>query len=298
MSEMTPDQWMDQWLPSFENALETRLQQGDPYDAKLWEAMNYSLTAGGKRLRPVFLMMTGMALGQSEDVLLPFAMALEMIHTYSLIHDDLPAMDNDDYRRGRLTNHKVYGEAMAILAGDGLLNLAAEIMADEVVRTKSEGAMKAMQVILHAAGPKGMIAGQTADLLAESETVGEEGLAYIDHNKTGQLITAAFLAGAHLAGAGQETVSVLEEAGFAIGTAFQIQDDILDIEGSQEILGKAIGSDAQNNKETFVTVYGMERAKEASRTLSEQAVQDLQVLPGLFGSKVRELVSALVTRTR
>lgn len=298
MSRERLQKFLSPFILDFEDRLEKCLDRADQYDKVLWDAMSYSLMAGGKRLRPVFLMLTGLSLGQKEEKLMPFAMALEMIHTYSLIHDDLPAMDNDDYRRGKLTNHKVFGEATAILAGDGLLNLAAEVMADEAVSSSDLNAVKAMQIILHAAGPKGMIAGQTADMLAEERSLGAEGLAYIDHNKTGQLITAAFLAGGALAGDDDETMKTLEKAGFAIGTAFQIQDDILDIEGSQEVLGKPIGSDEKNHKETFVSVYGLEKAKQTSRELSEQAIQDLSCLPGDYGVLIRELVSFLINRVR
>ena len=296
-------QWMDGFLPRLEAQLRSMVSRGDRYNSRLWEAMEYSLMAGGKRLRPVFLVLTGLSLGAEEDSLLPYACALEMIHTYSLIHDDLPAMDNDDYRRGRLTNHKVYGDATAILAGDGLLNLAAETLADHVTSLMERGALtegdlRAVQRILRAAGPSGMIAGQIADIFAEEHTVGEEGLAYIDHNKTGQLLTAAFMAGAYAAGIARSDESILEEAGFEIGTAFQIQDDILDVEGSQEELGKATGHDAATQKETFVTVYGLARAKETSRRLSESAIEKLKILNGPYGEMVRELTLSLIDRVR
>ena len=292
-------QWMEDWLPRFETVLKQNVSHEHGFDKKLWEAMEYSLLAGGKRLRPAFLVLTGLALGAEEEMLTPFAAALEMIHTYSLIHDDLPAMDNDDYRRGRLTNHKVFGEGMAVLAGDGLLNLAAETLVDAVVAMPAEykdRGLLAMQRILHAAGPSGMIAGQTADILAEEKQLGAEGLSFIDHNKTGQLLCAPFVCGGLLAGADEKTCGILEQAGFRIGTAFQIQDDILDIEGDQALLGKATGSDALNHKETFVTVYGLEKAKETARQLSEEALRDLAVLPGPYGDSVRALTASLITR--
>ncbi|MCR5006411.1 MAG: polyprenyl synthetase family protein [Clostridiales bacterium] len=292
-------QWMDAWLPRLEQALKEAVSQEQGFDKKLWQAMEYSLLAGGKRLRPAFLMLSGLALGAKEEELTPFAIALEMIHTYSLIHDDLPAMDNDDYRRGRLTNHKVFGEGMAVLAGDGLLNLAAETMADACMAEAPEqqpNALRAMQRILHAAGPSGMIAGQTADIEAEEKRLGAEGLAFIDHNKTGQLLCAPFVCGALLAGAEPSVCAALEQAGFRIGTAFQIQDDILDIEGDAALLGKATGSDALNHKETFVTVYGLEEAKEAAKRLSKEALVDLEVLPGPYGAMARALTASLITR--
>ena len=299
MADITLKEWMDSWIPAFEEKLHFAVSGDSGFDAKLWEAMEYSLLAGGKRIRPAFLMLTGLALGASEEELTPFALALEMIHTYSLIHDDLPAMDNDDYRRGRLTNHKVFGEGIALLAGDGLLNLAAEIMTDAVLAMTDYHRQKgllAMQRILKAAGPSGMIAGQTADIEAEERLLGAEGLQFIDHNKTGQLLCASFVCGAHLASADPFVRESLEHAGFRIGTAFQIQDDVLDIEGDAALLGKATGSDAANHKETFVTVYGLNEAKETARQLSEEAMEDLKVLPGPYGALARALTASLITR--
>ena len=292
-------QWMDAWLPNLEQSLKDAVSKEQGYDRKLWQAMEYSLLAGGKRLRPAFLMLSGLALGAAEEELTPFALAIEMIHTYSLIHDDLPAMDNDDFRRGRLTNHKVFGEGVAVLAGDGLLNLAAETMADAVLAMHPDrqlNGLRAMQRILHAAGPSGMIAGQTADIEAEEKRLGAEGLAFIDHNKTGQLLCAPFVCGALLAGADTSVCAAVEKAGFRIGTAFQIQDDVLDVEGDAALLGKATGSDALNHKETFVTVYGLEQAKETAKRLSEDALRDLEVLPGSYGAMTRALTASLITR--
>ena len=299
MAELELREWMDSWISRFEEQLHFAVSGDSGFDAKLWEAMEYSLLAGGKRLRPAFLMLTGLALGASEKELTPFALALEMIHTYSLIHDDLPAMDNDDYRRGRLTNHKVFGEGIAVLAGDGLLNLAAETMIDAVLGMtdlQRQKGLLAMQRIMKAAGPSGMIAGQTADIEAEERLLGAEGLQFIDHNKTGQLLCAPFVCGAYLAGADPSVREVLEHAGFRIGTAFQIQDDILDIEGDAALLGKEPGSDAANHKETFVTVYGLNEAKETARQLSEEAMEDLKVLPGPYGAMARALTASLITR--
>lgn len=290
--------WMSEWLPSFEKQLHKYTMKEDLWNHTVWEAMRYSLMAGGKRIRPVIMVLTALSLGAEENAVLPFASALEMIHTYSLIHDDLPAMDNDDYRRGRLTNHKVYGEAAAILAGDGLLNLAYETMIEALAQDPSPGAIKAMQYIAKGAGSSGMIAGQIADMESETRTVGEEGLYYIEHNKTGCLLTSAFVAGGYIAQASEDEISVLEKAGFKMGTAFQIQDDILDIEGTLEELGKAPGSDEQNHKETFVSLYGLEEAKRKSKELSEEAIQLLEMLPGIHGIFVRELVDSMVGRTK
>lgn len=289
--------WLDSWLPEFEEQIQTMTARGDAYDHTLWEAMQYSLMAGGKRIRPAIMMLTALSLGASKEEVLPFAAALEMIHTYSLIHDDLPAMDNDDYRRNRLTNHKVFGEATAILAGDGLLNLAYEIMA-EAVTPEHTGSLDALRYIAHGAGPKGMVAGQIADIEAEEQPVDEEGLLYIDHNKTGCLLTSAFVAGGCLAQAERSVLESLERAGFMMGTAFQIQDDILDVEGSLEELGKAPGSDEQNHKTTFVSLYGLKAAKDKSKQLSEEAIAILTVLPGTYGAMVRELVASMIDRTK
>ena len=290
--------WMSSWLPELEEQLLAYTEREDAFNHTVWEAMRYSLMAGGKRIRPVIMVLTAQALGAALEKVLPFAAALEMIHTYSLIHDDLPAMDNDDYRRGRLTNHKVYGEAAAILAGDGLLNLAYETMADAVAANPEPGCIKALQYIARGAGSSGMIAGQIADMESETQPVGEEGLYYIEHNKTGCLLTSAFVAGGYIAGADPDCIEVLEKAGFKMGTAFQIQDDILDIEGTLEELGKAPGSDEQNHKETFVSLYGLEEARKKSKELSEEAIRLLEILPGDYGCMVRELVESMVGRTK
>ncbi len=240
--------------------LAAQLNGKDVYNRSVWEAMEYSLMAGGKRVRPLLLMWTGLSLGGTEEDLLPFALALEMIHTYSLIHDDLPAMDDDDYRRGRLTNHKVYGEATAILAGDSLLNLAFETMAaamtmaaEQHASQRLENMTKAMAYMARCAGPSGMIAGQAADLASEGRQVDIEELTYIEYNKTSRLLMAALVCGALLAGAKPEVVDRLQEAGGALGKAFQIWDDVLDVEGSFEELGKKPSSDAASQKATFVS---------------------------------------------
>lgn len=286
-----------------EKELELRMQRGDRYNRQVWEAMQYSLMAGGKRIRPMLLMWTGLSLGASEADLLPFAQSLEMIHTYSLIHDDLPAMDNDDYRRGRLTNHKVYGEATAILAGDGLLNYAFETMGDAMVQAATEGSSqrlqnmtRAMAYMARCAGPSGMIAGQMADLASEGRQIDLDELTYIEYNKTSQLLMAALMCGGLLAGAGADVLTALEKAGGALGKAFQIWDDVLDVEGSLEELGKRPSSDAANEKATFVSCYGLEKAKEEAGRLTETALQKLQVLPGIYGDEVRKLTAELIKR--
>lgn len=224
-------------------------------------AMAYSLLAKGKRMRPVLLLATCHALSGNQDNALPFACALEMVHAYSLIHDDLPAMDDDDYRRGRPTNHKVFGEGVAVLAGDGLLNLAYEIMTDSCIEHFCLETIQAMNVIARCAGVRGMIGGQAADLEAEGKAINAEMLDYIQRNKTGALLEAAFTAGGWLAGGSGEVISLLAGAGRDLGVAFQIQDDILDLTATTESLGKPTHSDERNSKATYVSMFGIEQAK-------------------------------------
>ena len=245
---------------------------GAPKDLK--SAMRYSLEAGGKRLRPAMTLYVCEMLDGDIRRALPFACALEMIHTYSLIHDDLPCMDNDDYRRGRLTTHKVFGEDFGILAGDGLLNLAYEIMAEALI--SGEGDMtakaKAMEVIARKAGIKGMVGGQAVDVELTGKTLSEEQLDFIFRLKTGALIEAAFLAGAYLAGCDEKSADRLCRAASLIGFSFQIRDDILDVTSSLQELGKPVFSDEKNNKTTYVTLYGMEKAKADVQSMSDEAL--------------------------
>lgn len=271
------------------------------YQSKVAEAMNYSIQAGGKRLRPL-LMAESAALFADTSVIdaeqdasareafvdraLPlFMAALEMIHNYSLVHDDLPAMDNDEYRRGRKTTHVVYGEGMAVLAGDGLLNYAFEtaVRAFEEAETKEElyRVAAAMKILSGKAGINGMIGGQCADLEAEKlgDDVTEEMLLYIHEHKTAALIQAAMTIGAVLAGAAQAEIAVLERCAYNIGVAFQIQDDILDVTSSLEVLGKQVGSDEKNHKLTYVAMHGLEESKRQVAKLSEEAVEMLANFP-------------------
>ncbi len=230
----------------------------------LLDAMNYSLMANGKRLRPILVFETGRMFDCNQDDLENFAVAIEMIHTYSLIHDDLPCMDNDDMRRGNPTNHKVYGEANALLAGDALLSLAFEVMADGVALIGERG-LRAMTYIAKMAGPSGMISGQCADIHFENVPVEErttEDLLYMHRKKTGGLLTASIVSGAIIAGASTETIEILEEFGEALGVLFQLTDDILDVEGDAAIIGKSTGKDEAKNKFTFVSAMGLEKAKE------------------------------------
>lgn len=250
----------------------------------IYEAMNYSLFAGGKRIRPVIILLVCDMLSGDENEVMPFACAMEMIHTYSLIHDDLPAMDNDDYRRGKLTNHKKYGEAIAILAGDALLNKAFEIVTSAVYKDSSR-AIKAMSVLSKSSGTEGMIGGQTMDIESEGKKISPDELLYLHSLKTGAIIRSSGVIGAIMAGAGNDEIKAVDEYCKNLGIAFQIQDDLLDILGNEEILGKATGSDSANEKTTFVTLYGIEESKKAVDSYTEKACSALDV----FGSKAQQL---------
>lgn len=237
--------------------------------SKVDDAMAYSLLAGGKRIRPILLMATAEALGIKGYNYLPVACGLEMIHTYSLIHDDLPCMDNDDYRRGRLTNHKVFGEAMAVLAGDGLLTLAFEVMLEQK-NVEAKALIETVREMAMCAGNFGMVGGQGLDLENEGKTITAEELRKMHAGKTGALFIAAVRGGAHLAGATDNELLALTKFADLLGLAFQITDDILDVEGTQEELGKPVGSDEKNHKSTYVSLYGLEGAKAlAEKTVTE-----------------------------
>lgn len=265
--------------------IETRIRRFLPeqyeYQKTIVDAMSYSVLAGGKRLRPMLMeaayqMFDG--IGQDID---SFMAAIEMIHTYSLVHDDLPAMDNDMYRRGKMTTHAVYGEAMGILAGDALLNYAFETVADALVRCNGDMRMiRAYAVLSRKAGIYGMIGGQVVDVESEKkgQKVDQNCLDFIYRLKTGALIEASLMIGAILAGASDEEVTFMEQAGTKLGLAFQIQDDILDVTSSLEVLGKPIGSDERNEKATYVAFEGLEKAKTEVERLSKEAVQ---ILDGL-----------------
>lgn len=242
------------------------------------ESMEYSMQAGGKRLRPILLLEVCEMLGGNTKEALPFAQAIEMIHTYSLIHDDLPAMDNDDYRRGKLTNHKVYGEGIAILAGDGLLNLAFETMLESICGNPHlyDRGIKAMQVISKASGVNGMIGGQVVDLECEGKKIDTETLDFIHLHKTSAMIEAAIKAGALIGGATENQYRDLENYGRCIGLAFQIVDDILDVIGDEAKLGKKVGSDIDNEKSTYPSLYGIEESKKMASSLIERSLKSLE----------------------
>lgn len=293
------EQMRKEKIAHIEQVLEKYLPKEEGYAARVMEAMNYSVLAGGKRLRPMFMEETYRMFGGTEEVIEPFMAAQEMIHTYSLVHDDLPCMDNDEYRRGRKTTHAVYGEGMAVLAGDALLNYAFETACKAFRMTEDTSKVgKALTVLSQKAGIYGMIGGQTADILAEdmeSSSVTEELLLYIHANKTAALIQSSMMIGAILADADTKQIHDIEKIGYNIGIAFQIQDDILDVEGTFEQLGKPIGSDSENHKVTCVTLMGMEKAKEEVNRLSQEAVTLLRTL-GLKHDFLEKLIIDLIHR--
>ncbi|MEG1726989.1 MAG: polyprenyl synthetase family protein [Acidaminococcaceae bacterium] len=248
------------------------------------EAMSYSLLAGGKRLRPILLMATADAVGGSGYNYLPVACGLEIIHTYSLIHDDLPLMDNDDYRRGRLTNHKVFGDALALLAGDALLTLAFEVMLEQK-NVKPEDLIETVREIAMCAGNYGMVGGQVLDLDAEGKTITQEELRTLHAGKTGALFIGAVRSGARMAGATSEQLLALTKFADLFGLAFQITDDILDVEGTAEEMGKAVGSDAKLAKSTYVSLYTLEGAK----ALAEKTVAEALACLDNFGEQAEAL---------
>ncbi len=265
-------------VKEIEEILKKRLPLKEGKQKQIMEAMEYSLLAGGKRLRPMLMLETYRLFGGRSSVIEPFMAALEMIHTYSLVHDDLPAMDNDEYRRGRKTTHVVYGEGMGILAGDALLNYAFEIAASAFDMEDVDAAKigKAIQILSGKAGIYGMIGGQVVDVLSTGQEVDGETLDFIYQLKTGALIECAMMIGAVLADADSEQVQAVEQIAAKVGMAFQIQDDILDVTSTAEVLGKPIHSDEKNEKTTYVTWKGLEEAKREVARLSEEAVGELR----------------------
>ncbi len=283
-----------------EAILKEYLPKEEGWQKTVIAAMNYSVLAGGKRLRPMLMEETYRLFGGKGREIEPFMTAIEMIHTYSLVHDDLPAMDNDEYRRGRKTTHVVYGEAMAILAGDGLLNYAFETaMKSFTMEGDLEKKARALSVLAQKAGIYGMIGGQTADIEAEDlgDQVTTEHLMFIHAHKTSALIEAAMMTGAILAGASQEEIAQIEKAAYEIGIAFQIQDDILDVTSTLEMLGKPIGSDAKNHKTTYVTLKGLEESRKEQQELSLHAIETIRNI-GYSNDFLMELVTSLITREK
>lgn len=282
-----------------ESVLETYLPKKEGYQELIMDAMEYSVMAGGKRLRPMLMMETFRLFGGEGKLVEPFMAAMEMIHTYSLVHDDLPAMDNDDYRRGRKTTHVVYGEDMAILAGDALLNFAFETAtkAFEMFPGKSTQIGKALQILAGKAGIYGMIGGQVVDVKNAGNPVSKEVLDFIYELKTSALIESSMMIGAVLAGASNEDVQKMERIAKGVGIAFQIQDDILDVTSTAEVLGKPILSDEKNDKTTYVTLIGLEKAKEQVEQISMEAIELLhQFKPE--DSFLEELLTSLIHREK
>lgn len=292
---MDKSQWNAR-IELVEEALIKELREESALDEQLCSSMKYSLTAGGKRLRPILLMAAADVAGGRGEDFIQVACAIEMIHTYSLIHDDLPAMDNDDYRRGKLTNHKVYGEAMAILAGDALLTQAFEVMLRQPA-VPADVLLKVVREMAIAAGPNGMVGGQAIDLESEGKHIPMETLKKLHMGKTGALFRAAIRSGAILAGADEKQLADLTAYADAFGLAFQITDDILDVVGNEAVIGKPVGSDERNDKSTYVTLTSLETARE----LAAQVVADgVKALEG-FGDKavfLRELLESLLARNK
>ncbi len=272
----------------------------------LFEAMNYSVLAGGKRLRPMLILETYRFLGgapeREQDIVVPFMAAMEMIHSYSLVHDDLPAMDNDMYRRGKLTTHAAYGHAVGILAGDGLLNYAYETALHAGAKSLEEcqRIYEALRVLSEKAGAYGMVGGQTVDVIGTGKNFTEEELLFIYKLKTGALLEASMMLGAILAGAPNETVSSMEAIASDVGLAFQIQDDILDVTSTVEELGKAVFSDEKNKKTTYVSLFGIEEAKKMVESLTERALIRLSDSgnDSADGEFLKNLLLSLVHRTK
>ncbi|OCL26977.1 polyprenyl synthetase [Orenia metallireducens] len=266
-------------------ALEDYLPNQETHPARLHESMRYSVLAGGKRLRPILVLEAAKLIGANEDDILEAACALEMIHSYSLIHDDLPCMDDDDFRRGKPTNHKVFGEAIAVLAGDSLLTYAFELMT-EIKNVSADKVLLAIRELAKASGNRGMVGGQVADIMAEGRNIDSDELEYIHTHKTGALLKASVRIGAILAGATDEELAALTTYAKEIGLGFQIVDDILDIEGDAKKLGKDIGSDLDRDKATFPAIYGLEESKKMASATCKRAKEALSI----FGEDAKLLL--------
>ena len=295
---MSASQYLSEGKKLIDERMLSFLPQGKAYPESIHEAMQYSLLAGGKRLRPVLVMAAAEAVGGDRHTILPFAIAAELIHTYTLIHDDLPALDNDDLRRGKPTNHKVFGEAIAILAGDALLTQAFIIMtrAAGMETVPPECILKATHEMAGALGSTGMIGGQVVDLESEGKRINSETLEYIHIYKTGFLIRACIRCGGVLSQASKGQLSSLSSFGAHIGLAFQIIDDILDITGDQEKLGKDIGSDLTKNKATYPALYGLEESKRKAEELVEESIDCLNEFDDR-ANPLREIARFFVQRT-
>lgn len=280
-----------------ENIIKQYLPKEEGLQKTVIEAMNYSLMVGGKRIRPMLMLETYRLFGGTEKVVEPFMAALEMIHNYSLVHDDLPALDNDEYRRGKKTTHAIYGEAMAILAGDALLNYAYEVAVSAFDMEVSKSVAKAMQILTNKSGIYGMVGGQIADIESENKTVGIETVEFIHKMKCGSLLESAMMIGAVLGGATEKEQETIYQIASDVGYAFQIQGDILDVTSTTEILGKPVGSDDKNSKSTYVSLKGLEQAKKDVEILSKRAIEQLHSLPyqNVF---LEELIEFMIYREK
>ena len=296
---MTFKEEMKERTEVIEKLLVKYLPKAEGYQSQIMEAMEYSVMAGGKRLRPMLMQETYRLFGGEGKEIEPFMAAMEMIHTYSLVHDDLPAMDNDEYRRGRKTTHIVYGEAMGILAGDALLNYAFEtaVKAFEIAPEKSLLIGKALKILAEKAGIYGMIGGQVVDVASCGVGLDEGMLNFIYELKTGALIESSMMIGALLAGAEDAELEKVQKIASDVGIAFQIQDDILDVVSTTEMLGKPVGSDKENNKTTYVTLEGIEKAGEDVKRLSDEAIGELDTLEEK-NPFLMELLQSLINRKK
>ncbi|EGO63633.1 polyprenyl synthetase family protein [Acetonema longum] len=290
----TLKEYCRQKVACIDHKLELLLPKQGQYPPVILEAMRYSVFAGGKRMRPVLLMAAADAVNGRGEEYTHVAAGLEMIHTYSLIHDDLPAMDDDDYRRGKPTNHKVYGEAMAILAGDALLTYAFEVMGRQP-DVLSDVLLRVIAEIAAAVGPLGMVGGQAMDLFSEGKQIGLQEIEYLHKAKTGALFKASIRAGAMLAGAGEEQLQDLTQYSDYFGLAFQITDDILDVTGNQAELGKPVGSDSKNQKATYVSLYSVDKAKSIAGEAVDGALNTLKFF-GPEADILRDLAKYLLSR--
>lgn len=292
---------LQQKVEHINDVLEKFLPAEEGQQRIIFEAMNYSVRAGGKRLRPILMEETYHMFGGSSAVIEPFMAAIEMIHTYSLVHDDLPAMDNDEYRRGKKTTHAVYGEAMGILAGDALLNLAYETAAKAFDMEVADARVaRAFTVLAKKAGVYGMVGGQVVDVESEKSDdclITREKLDFIYRLKTGALIESSMMIGAILAGASSDEVSRVEQIAAKLGLAFQIQDDVLDVTSTLEVLGKPVGSDEKNNKATYVTFEGLDKAVSDVERISKEAEEQLDDL-GYDDAFLKELFEYLIHREK
>lgn len=296
VSWMNFDEVMKEKVGRVKTVIRKYLPKEEGKQKTLLEAMNYSMLAGGKRLRPLLMAETYEMFGGESAVIQPFMVAMEMIHTHSLIHDDLPAMDNDEYRRGRKTTHVVYGEAMAILAGDSLLNYAYEMAAKAFEMEPDNGNVgRALGILAAKTGIRGMIGGQSVDVELEGQPLSEDVLDFIYRLKTGALLEASMMIGAVLAGADEAQVKKIEKIAGDVGLAFQIQDDILDVTSTVQVLGKPIKSDEKNNKTTYVTLRGLEQAQKDVERISRRAIEELDALEQK-NEFLRELIIHLIHR--